>query len=117
LEIELCGRGIEEIIPLWLRILDLKRAQKWHISVYFKLTPEANLLKVELARIRLTLENFVAKIDSRVYQRWGKDHHRRNLDNTNNDEEWKQLFQELGVTDRVERKSMKALLSFGNGTR
>ena len=43
-----------------------------------------------------------------MYDRWGQDHHQRNLNNPNDEQQWEELFWELNVNDRLERKSLKA---------
>jgi hypothetical protein len=46
LKLQLASRGSidtkeEEIIPVWLRNLNLSRSQQWHITIQFELTYEA----------------------------------------------------------------------------
>ena len=116
LELQLNGRGSidhkeEEIIPMWVRNLKISRSQKWHITIVFQLTHEAKLLALELRNLKLDSAIFASKLD-RLYDKWGKGHHARNLDVPEEVSEWKELFQELEVTDRLEQRSIRALLGY-----
>ncbi len=119
LQLKLSGRGSidskeEEIIPVWLRNTELSRSQKWHLSVHFKLTYEASLLSGLLEQLKLSSTIFGSKI-GRVYDNWGKDYHGRKLELPKTEAEWIELFTELGIHDRLEKNSIKALFSYDDG--
>ena len=116
LELQLNGRGSidhkeEEIMPLWVRNLKISRSQKWHITIVFQLTHEAKLLALELRNLKIDPAIFASKLD-RLYDKWGKGHHARNLDVPVEESEWKELFKELELTDKLEQRSIRALLGY-----